>query len=98
MSLDASFLPTGRMRQLTNVSDRTGGKIEGEVDLSRADWIFADHFPGDPVFPGSLLVEAAGLEANVHKRRQMNFGEVSVRVAERQVARIEVVLAVIGTS
>lgn len=132
VNLDATFLPTGRMRQLTSVSDLTGGKITGEVELSQADWIFANHFPGDPVFPGSLLVEAAGqlvavwawaegqrgrprllrstarftdevgpdqnvirLEANVRKRRQMNFGEVSILAGGRETATVEVALAVI---
>lgn len=132
VNLDATFLPTGRMRQLTRVSDLAGEEITGEVDLAGADWIFADHFPGDPVFPGSLLVEAAGqlvavwawadgqrgrprlvrssarftaeigplrevirLEATVRTRRHLNFGEVSVRVAGREVAAIELALAVV---
>lgn len=134
VDLDETFLPTGRMRQITRVGDLAGETITGEVDLSRADWIFTDHFPGDPVFPGTLLVEAAGqlvaawawadgqrgrtrlvrssarftnevgpdqetvwLEATVRKRRQMNFGEVSASIPEREVARVDLVLAVVGT-
>lgn len=135
VDLDETFLPTGRMRQITCVSDLAGETIAGEVDLSRADWVFADHFPDDPVFPGTLLVEAAGqlvavwawadgqrghprlvrskarftgevgpdrealrLEATVRERRRMNFGEVSVRDREREVARVDLVLTVVGTA
>lgn len=135
VNLDETFLPTGRMRQITRVCALAGETITGEVDLSRADWVFDDHFPDDPVFPGTLLVEAAGqlvavwawadgqrghprlvrssarftgevgpdrkalrLEATVRERRRMNFGEVSVRDGEREVARVDLVLTVVGTA
>lgn len=55
-----SFLPTGPMLQLTRVISHDGGRIIGCVDLSPEHWVFGHHFPGDPVFPGSLLIEAAG--------------------------------------
>lgn len=28
------------------------------VDLSRGHWVFKDHFPQNPIFPGSLMIEA----------------------------------------
>ena len=30
-----------------------------EIDL-KEHWVFPFHFPSDPIFPGSLLIEAAG--------------------------------------
>ena len=59
MDIEASFLPVGHMRQLSRVTRVDGAEIEGEIDLG-GHWVFPEHFPGDPIFPGSLLVEAAG--------------------------------------
>jgi 3-hydroxymyristoyl/3-hydroxydecanoyl-(acyl carrier protein) dehydratase len=58
--LDRTFLPTGHMRQIARVTDVAGASIVGEVDLDPGHWVYAEHLPGDPIFPGSLLVEAAG--------------------------------------
>jgi 3-hydroxymyristoyl/3-hydroxydecanoyl-(acyl carrier protein) dehydratase len=60
IDLDATFLPIAQMRQISRVTDRDGPSITGEVDLGTAHWVFAQHFPGDPIFPGTLMVEAAG--------------------------------------
>jgi 3-hydroxymyristoyl/3-hydroxydecanoyl-(acyl carrier protein) dehydratase len=58
--VDRTFLPTGHMRQITRVTEVTGALIIGEVDLGAAHWVYGEHLPGDPIFPGSLLIEAAG--------------------------------------
>jgi len=34
--------------------------IDAEVDLGPYHWVFPQHFPGDPIFPGTLMIEAAG--------------------------------------
>lgn len=57
---EATFLPTGLMRQISRVTRVEGPYIEGEVVVSDRHWVYRDHFPGDPIFPGSLMVEAAG--------------------------------------
>lgn len=70
--LDATFLPVGPMRQVARVTAVDSRAIAGEVDLTD-HWAFAVHFPGDPIFPGVLMVEAAGqlvaLWAWAHGRR-----------------------------
>jgi 3-hydroxymyristoyl/3-hydroxydecanoyl-(acyl carrier protein) dehydratase len=48
------------MRQLSRVTELAGASIVAEVDLGPDHWVYAQHLPGDPVFPGSLIVEAAG--------------------------------------
>jgi len=58
--VDRTFLPTGHMRQITRVTGVSGASIVGEVDLGAGHWVYREHLPGDPIFPGSLLVEAAG--------------------------------------
>jgi 3-hydroxymyristoyl/3-hydroxydecanoyl-(acyl carrier protein) dehydratase len=58
--VDGTFLPTGHMRQIARVTKVSGASIVGEVDLGSGHWVYAEHLPGDPIFPGCLLVEAAG--------------------------------------
>jgi 3-hydroxymyristoyl/3-hydroxydecanoyl-(acyl carrier protein) dehydratase len=60
IDLEATFLPVGQMRQISRVTHLEGAAITGEVDLSAEHWVYAQHFPGDPIFPGSFLIEAAG--------------------------------------
>jgi 3-hydroxymyristoyl/3-hydroxydecanoyl-(acyl carrier protein) dehydratase len=60
VDLDVPFLPVGQMRQIARVTELDGASIAGEVDLGPDHWVYAQHLPGDPVFPGSLIIEAAG--------------------------------------
>jgi 3-hydroxymyristoyl/3-hydroxydecanoyl-(acyl carrier protein) dehydratase len=48
------------MRQVTRVTGFEGSLIVGEADLGPGHWVWPQHFPDDPIFPGSLIVEAAG--------------------------------------
>ena len=60
IDLDTTFLPVAQMRQITRVTALEGIGIEGEVELGPDHWVWRQHFPGDPIFPGTLLIEAAG--------------------------------------
>jgi len=57
--LEATFLPVGQMLQIDRVTEISPDRIVCEMDIAR-HWVFPLHFPSDPVFPGSLLIEAAG--------------------------------------
>lgn len=54
------FLPVGHMLQLTDIVSIDGERIVCRQDLAKSDWLFQVHFPGDPIFPGSLMIEGAG--------------------------------------
>ena len=54
------FLPVGQMLQVHKIGHVSDGKIVGERRISEEDWFFPLHFPSDPIFPGSLLIEGAG--------------------------------------
>jgi 3-hydroxymyristoyl/3-hydroxydecanoyl-(acyl carrier protein) dehydratase len=60
IDIDATFLPTGHMRQVSRVTEIDGPMIAGEVDLGSGHWVYGEHLPGDPIFPGTLMIEAAG--------------------------------------
>ena len=60
LDLDGTFLPVGQMRQITRVTALEGPCIHGEVELGSEHWVYAQHFPDDPIFPGTLMIEAAG--------------------------------------
>ncbi|HEY8196834.1 MAG TPA: hypothetical protein VIG04_07645 [Gemmatimonadales bacterium] len=60
IDLDSTFLPVAQMRQIARVTGLDGAEIQGEVDLGPDHWVWEQHFPGDPIFPGTLLIEAAG--------------------------------------
>ena len=59
-TLGATFLPVGQMLQLDRVTAVAGDSITAEMHLSPEHWVFPMHFPGDPIFPGCFLIEAAG--------------------------------------
>jgi 3-hydroxyacyl-[acyl-carrier protein] dehydratase/trans-2-decenoyl-[acyl-carrier protein] isomerase len=50
------------MDRITHISDEGGahgkGRIEAELDINPELWFFACHFPGDPVMPGCLGLDA----------------------------------------
>ena len=60
LDIDSTYLPVAHMRQLSRVTELAGPTISAEVDLKVDHWVFAEHFPADPIFPGSLIIEAAG--------------------------------------
>jgi 3-hydroxymyristoyl/3-hydroxydecanoyl-(acyl carrier protein) dehydratase len=60
VDLDATFLPVAQMRQITRVTALDGLHIAAEVALGAEHWVYAQHFPEDPIFPGTLMIEAAG--------------------------------------
>ena len=47
------------MLQLDRITEISGNRIVAEIDLTQ-HWVFPLHFPKDPIFPGSMLIEAAG--------------------------------------
>jgi 3-hydroxymyristoyl/3-hydroxydecanoyl-(acyl carrier protein) dehydratase len=57
--LAAVYLPVGQMLQIDRVLEVTADSIRCEVDLT-GHWVFPLHFPGDPIFPACLMIEAAG--------------------------------------
>jgi 3-hydroxymyristoyl/3-hydroxydecanoyl-(acyl carrier protein) dehydratase len=60
IDLDSTFLPVAQMRQISRVTELSECAIVGELDLGMSHWVFGQHFPGDPIFPGTLMLEAAG--------------------------------------
>jgi len=59
-ALEATYLPRGQMLQIDRVRVVDDARIVCEMDVDPGHWVFPMHFPGDPIFPGSLLIEAAG--------------------------------------
>ncbi|PZQ19549.1 MAG: hypothetical protein DI564_02255 [Rhodanobacter denitrificans] len=60
IDIDATFLPIDQMRQISRITRLDGAHIEGDVDLGDTHWVYRQHFPNDPIFPGTLIIEAAG--------------------------------------
>ena len=60
MAIEDTFLPVDQMLQVSRVTEISGPVIRGEVDLGAGHWVYPQHFPGDPIFPGTLMIEAAG--------------------------------------
>jgi 3-hydroxymyristoyl/3-hydroxydecanoyl-(acyl carrier protein) dehydratase len=58
--LATMFLPIGNMLQVHQIVEIKDGIILGERRISKEDWFFPIHFPQDPIFPGSLMIEGAG--------------------------------------
>ncbi len=57
-----------RLRRLDTPNGRTCMEIKGTYIFDPSDMIYNDHFPGNPVVPGSVIVNAfldAGKESGV---------------------------------
>jgi 3-hydroxymyristoyl/3-hydroxydecanoyl-(acyl carrier protein) dehydratase len=57
--LEAIFLPVKQMLQIERVIKINEKGLVCEMDIA-GHWVFPVHFPADPIFPGTLLIEAAG--------------------------------------
>jgi 3-hydroxyacyl-[acyl-carrier protein] dehydratase / trans-2-decenoyl-[acyl-carrier protein] isomerase len=84
-------LPVGNMLmmdRITHISSEGGehgkGEIIAELDIHPDLWFFACHFPGDPVMPGCLGLDAMwqlvgfflGWKGNKGRGRALGSGEV----------------------
>lgn len=84
-------LPVGNMLmvdRITHIASETGehgkGQIVAELDIHPDLWFFACHFPGDPVMPGCLGLDAMwqlvgfflGWRGNPGRGRALGSGEV----------------------
>jgi 3-hydroxyacyl-[acyl-carrier protein] dehydratase/trans-2-decenoyl-[acyl-carrier protein] isomerase len=84
-------LPIGNMLmvdRVTQIASDTGeygkGEIVAELDINPDLWFFACHFPGDPVMPGCLGLDAMwqlvgfflGWRGNPGRGRALGSGEV----------------------
>jgi len=54
--------------------DRSRGYIRGEKGVTATEWFFQGHFPGLPVMPGVLQVEALAQTMAVYVAREPGFG------------------------
>ncbi|MDH5473497.1 MAG: 3-hydroxyacyl-[acyl-carrier-protein] dehydratase FabA [Gammaproteobacteria bacterium] len=76
------------MDRITHISDQGGefnkGEIKAELDITPDLWFFECHFPGDPVMPGCLGLDAMwqlvgfylGWMGHPGKGRALGVGEV----------------------
>ncbi len=55
--------------------DPERGYIRGEKGVTASEWFFQGHFPGLPVMPGVLQVEALAQTMAVYVAQQEGFGE-----------------------
>ena len=55
--------------------DPTRGYIRGEKGVTAGEWFFQGHFPGLPVMPGVIQVEALAQTMAVYVAQQPGFGD-----------------------
>jgi 3-hydroxyacyl-[acyl-carrier-protein] dehydratase len=55
--------------------DRAKGYIRAEKGVTASEWYFQGHFPGLPVMPGVLQVEALAQTMAVYVAREPGFGD-----------------------
>lgn len=55
--------------------DRERGYIRAEKSVTATEWFFGGHFPGLPVMPGVMQVEALAQTMAVYVARQEGFGD-----------------------
>jgi 3-hydroxyacyl-[acyl-carrier-protein] dehydratase len=55
--------------------DRERGYIRAEKGVTATEWFFQGHFPGLPVMPGVMQVEALAQTMAVYVARQPGFGD-----------------------
>jgi 3-hydroxyacyl-[acyl-carrier-protein] dehydratase len=55
--------------------DPSRGYIKGEKAVTASEWYFQGHFPGLPVMPGVLQVEALAQTMAVYVAQQEGFGD-----------------------
>ena len=55
--------------------DADAKRIVGEKGVTSTEWYFAGHFPGLPVMPGVLQVEALAQTMAVYVAKQPGFGD-----------------------
>jgi 3-hydroxyacyl-[acyl-carrier-protein] dehydratase len=55
--------------------DAEGKRIVGEKGVTASEWFFQGHFPGLPVMPGVIQVEALAQTMAVYVAKQEGFGE-----------------------
>src|SRR5476649_1653685 len=77
--------------RITHISEEGGkygkGELVAELDITPDLWFFACHFPGDPVMPGCLGLDAMwqvvgywlGWSGSPGKGRALGVGEVKFR-------------------
>lgn len=80
-----NMLMLDRIRHISSTGgDHNKGEIIAELDISPDLWFFACHFPGDPVMPGCLGLDAMwqlvgfflGWKGNPGRGRALGAGEV----------------------
>jgi len=81
--LGTTFLPVGQMLQIDRVFQIVNAHLVCEVDV-KGHWTFPIHFPSDPIFPGTLLIEAAGQAIaiwawHIGARGRPRLGKVSAK-------------------
>jgi 3-hydroxyacyl-[acyl-carrier-protein] dehydratase len=55
--------------------DRERGYIRGEKAVTAGEWYFGGHFPGLPVMPGVMQVEALAQTMAIYVARQEGYGD-----------------------